>query len=139
MLRTQYEALVKEIEEKSKLMDEQIVEKERTSGTIEDEMSGKIYAQQDEIKKQVLIYQEQTKIKAEEEVELVRVLADYKKKHDEFAKAMKKSRDTFKVYEGEIKNMNSRANDLIQLKKKLLEGSAGAGKKKKKGQGQQQQ
>jgi hypothetical protein len=34
--------------------------------------------------------------------------------------------------------MNSRANDLIQLKKKLLEGSAGAGKKKKKGQGQQQ-
>ena len=139
MLRTQYDALVKEIEEKSKLMDEQIVEKERTSGTIEDEMSGKIYAQQDEIKKQVLIYQEQTKIKAEEEVELVRVLADYKKKHDEFAKAMKKSRDTFKVYEGEIKNMNSRANDLIQLKKKLLEGSAGAGKKKKKGQGQLQQ
>lgn len=65
-------------------------------------------------------------------------MADYKKKHDEFAKAMKKSRDTFKVYEGEIKNMNSRANDLIQLKKKLLEGSAGAGKKKKKGQGQQQ-
>jgi hypothetical protein len=65
-------------------------------------------------------------------------LADYKKKHDEFAKAMKKSRDTFKVYEGEIKNMNSRANDLIQLKKKLLEGSAGAGKKKKKGQGQLQ-
>jgi hypothetical protein len=68
----------------------------------------------------------------------VRVLADYRKKHDEFAKAMKKSRDTFKVYEGEIKNMNSRANDLIQLKKKLIEGggsNAGGGKKKKK-QGQ---
>ena len=69
---------------------------------------------------------------------MVRVLADYRKKHDEFAKAMKKSRDTFKVYEGEIKNMNSRANDLIQLKKKLIEGggsNAGGGKKKKK-QGQ---
>ena len=55
---------------------------------------------------------QQTKLKLEEEVELTKVLADYKKKHDEFSKAMKKSRETFKVYEGEIKNMNQRAQEL---------------------------
>jgi hypothetical protein len=42
MLRTQYEALMKEIDEKSKMMDEQIVQKESASGTIETEMSKKI-------------------------------------------------------------------------------------------------
>jgi hypothetical protein len=41
-LRTQYEALVKEIDEKSKLMDEQIAAKEGQSGTIEEEMTKKI-------------------------------------------------------------------------------------------------
>ena len=41
-LRTQYEALMKEIDEKSLMMDEQIVQKEQTSGTIEAEMSKKI-------------------------------------------------------------------------------------------------
>ena len=57
------------------------------------------------------------------------MLADYKKKHDEFAKAMKKSKETFRVYEGEVKNMNQRVMDLQQLKKKLLE----VGGEKKKG------
>jgi hypothetical protein len=51
MLRTQYEALMKEIEEKSKMMDEQIVQKESASGTIETEMSKKISEQDEEIKK----------------------------------------------------------------------------------------
>lgn len=75
-------------------------------------MSRKIEQQEGEIRKQVEVYKEQTRIKQEEEVELVKVLADYKKKYDEFSKAMKKSRDTFKVYEGEIKNMNQRVLDL---------------------------
>lgn len=94
------------------MMDEQIEEKEKSSGTIETEMSQKISAQEEEIKKQVVVYMQQTKLKLEEEVELTKVLADYKKKHDEFSKAMKKSRETFKVYEGEIKNMNQRAQEL---------------------------
>ncbi len=45
---------------------------------------------------------------------------------------MKKSRETFKTYEGEIKNMNQRAQELTQIKKKLQGESAGG--KKKKGQ-----
>lgn len=56
---------------------------------------------------------------------MARVLADYKGKYEEFSKAMKKSRETFKVYEGEIKNMNQRAQQLSQNKKQLLGGGKG--------------
>lgn len=120
MLRTQYEALMKEIEEKSKMMDEQIVQKEGASGTIETEMSKKISEQDEEIKKQITVYIEQTALKQNEEKELVKVLTDYKQKHEEFSKAMKKSRETFRMYEGEIKNQTSRVNELTQMKKKLM-------------------
>ena len=65
------------------------------------------------------VYQEQAAIKMEEEKELVKVFNDYKKKHDEFSKAMKKSKDTFKVYEQEIKNMNARIQDLLKTKKTI--------------------
>ena len=85
-------------------------------------MSKKILAQEEEIKKQVLLYRQQTEIKTQEEKELAKVLADYRKKYDEFSKAMKKSRETFKTYEGEIKNLNFRANELAALKKKLSQG-----------------
>ena len=129
-LRTQYEALVKEINEKSQLMDEQIAQKELQQATIEEDMTKKIVQQEEEIRKQVVIYGEQTKVKEGEEKELQRVLTDYKKKHDEFSRAMKKSRETFKVYEGEVKNMNQRMQDLQQLKKKLLEGGVPGEKKK---------
>jgi phage host-nuclease inhibitor protein Gam len=104
-------------------MDDQISEKDRTSETIEGEMHKKILAQEDEIKKQCVLYREQAALKHTEEGELKRVLGDYKRKHDEFAKAMKKSRDTFKVYEGEIKNLNSKILDLDNMKKRLLLGS----------------
>ena len=50
-LKDQYEALVKEIDEKSVLMEKQIEEKEKTSSTIEDEMLTKISANEEEIKK----------------------------------------------------------------------------------------
>lgn len=33
---------------------------------------------------------------------------------------MKKSRETFRMYEGEIKNQTSRVNELTQIKKKLM-------------------
>ena len=46
---------------------------------------------------------------------------------------MKKSRKTFKVYEGEIKNMNTRVLELSTYKRKLLQGDQPQGKKKKGG------
>jgi len=66
------------------------------------------------------VYIEQTALKQNEEKELVKVLTDYKQKHEEFSKAMKKSRETFRMYEGEIKNLTSRVNELTQMKKKLM-------------------
>ena len=47
-------------------------------------MSKKIIDQEGEIKKQVILYQEQAKIKASEEIELQKVLTDYTQKHKEF-------------------------------------------------------
>lgn len=115
------------------MMDDQIVEKEKSSSGIEEEMTKKILTQEEEIRKQVTVYSEQARIKGEEETELVKVLADYKKKYEEFSAAMKKSAKTFKVYEGEIKNMNQRALELGTMKRKLLQGDAPASKKKKGG------
>jgi hypothetical protein len=54
---------VKEINEKSELMDKAIEEKEKTSGSIEEDMNQKILTQEEEIKKQVVVYKEQTAIK----------------------------------------------------------------------------
>ena len=51
MLKTQYEALMKEIEEKGQMMDEQIQQKEASSGSIEEDMNKKISTQEEEIKK----------------------------------------------------------------------------------------
>jgi hypothetical protein len=39
-------------------MDKQIEEKEKTSGTIEEEMQTKILTQEEDIKKQITVYQE---------------------------------------------------------------------------------
>lgn len=88
------------------------------------------------------MYSQQAQIKTEEEAQLTQVLADYKKKYEEFSNAMKKSRKTFKVYEGEIKNMNTRSLELATIKRKLIQSGAnegGAGKKKKGGAGKQEE
>ena len=84
MLREQYEALVKEIDEKTGMMEKAIAEKEETAGSIENEMTSKIATQEEEIKKQVAVYAEQGKLKQTEERELVKVLTDYKCKYEEF-------------------------------------------------------
>jgi hypothetical protein len=98
-LATQYEALMKEIEEKTKLMDDQIAEKTASTNIIEEDMTKKILTQEEEIRKQVAVYTEKTRIKDEEEAQLVTVLADYKKKYEDFSGAIKKSRKNFKIYE----------------------------------------
>ena len=120
-LKEQYEALIKEIAEKAEMMDNQIQEKEKTSGSIEEEMTSKISNQEDEIKKQIEIYRQQNVVKIEEEKELVKVYNDYKKKYEEFSKSMKRSKDTFKVYETEIRGMNSKIQEMQRLKKQLSE------------------
>ena len=51
MLQEKYDDLIKEIEEKSGIMETQLSEKEKTSGTIEEEMQTKIQTQEEEIKK----------------------------------------------------------------------------------------
>ena len=103
------------------MMDKQIEEKEKTSGSIEEEMTSKISNQEDEIKKQIEVYRQQNVIKIEEEKELVKVYNDYKKKYEEFSKSMKRSKDTFKVYETEIRGMNSKIQEMQKMKKQLNE------------------
>jgi hypothetical protein len=51
---------------------------------------------------------------------------------------MKKSRETFRMYEGEVKNLTSRLNEHQQLKNKLLglNQNNGGGKKGKQNQAQ---
>lgn len=95
-------------------------------------MTNKIKQQEEDIKKQITIYAEQTEIKKTEEKELLKVLNEYKSKYDEFAKAMKKSKDTFKMYEQEIKNMNQKVLELQKMKKDLMSGVSGGSKKNKK-------
>ena len=84
-------------------------------------MTSKISNQEDEIKKQIEIYRQQNVVKIEEEKELVKVYNDYKKKYEEFSKSMKRSKDTFKVYETEIRGMNSKIQEMQRLKKQLSE------------------
>ncbi len=45
---------------------------------------------------------------------------------------MKKSKETFKIYEQEIKSMNQKILDLQRIKKELLTGSVGGSAKKNK-------
>ena len=117
---------MKEITEKSELMEKQLEEKEQSQSSIEQDMQLKITEQEEEIKKQIEVYSENTKVKREERDELQRVFVDYKDKYDSFVRALKKSRISFQAYEGEIKNLNVRINDLQKLKKDVT-----AGKKSK--------
>lgn len=118
-LEAQYEALTKEIAEKSELMSKAIEEKETQGSTLEEEMNSKILNQEEEIKKNVEIYKEQTTIKQREEKELLAVYKDYKDKYEQFVKALKKGKDSFKVFEQEIRALNSRIQQLQKQKKDL--------------------
>jgi hypothetical protein len=70
-------------------------------------------------------------LKQGEEKELVKVLSDYRSKYDEFDKAMKKSRETFKKFEHEIKNYNKHITLLEKQKNELLNKAVAAPKKNK--------
>ena len=62
-------------------MTSQINEQDSKQGTIEDTLSSQINNQAEEIKKQVEAYKEQTKVKQEEEKQLLTVLKEYKAKY----------------------------------------------------------
>ena len=99
MLQEKYDELIKEIEDKSKLMETQMTEKETGIESIETQMK-------EQLDSQIKIYQENSSKKKEEEKELTKVMNDYKGRFGEFDKSMKQSKKTLTAYEKEITGMN---------------------------------
>ena len=66
-LRLKYEDLLKEIAEKSAMMDQQLVEKKETTESMDARIIEQITAQQSGLAEQIKIYTEQTLIKEKEE------------------------------------------------------------------------
>ena len=91
-LQTQYADLYAECTEKKELMQKQLAEQESKTSNIEETLHSQITTQAEELKKNVEVYRENTKIKLEEEKQLLKVLTDYKGKFKEFQKATKSSK-----------------------------------------------
>lgn len=66
-LRLKYDDLLKEIAEKSAMMDQQLVEKKETTESMDAKIIEQITAQQSGLAEQIKIYTEQTLIKEKEE------------------------------------------------------------------------
>ena len=118
-------------------MEDQLKEKEDGITNIESQM-------QEQLEAQIKVYKEQTAKKKEEEVELTKVMNDYKTRFNEFDKSMKQSRKTLTAYEKEISNMNKQINQLKSQKEKVTKMAHGGNdenqpkkKKNKKKQGAQ--
>jgi len=69
------------------MMDKQLDEQESKQNGIEDTLTTQIDSQAEELKKQVEAYKQQTKIKQDEEQQLIAVLKSYKQKYQEFRQA----------------------------------------------------
>ena len=80
-LEVKYEELQKECAEKMELMTTQLGEQDGKQSGIEDTLTTQIDNQAEELKKQVEAYKEQTKVKVEEEKQLLNVLKEYKAKY----------------------------------------------------------
>ena len=91
-LQAQYADLYAECTEKKELMQKQLAEQESKTSNIEETLHSQITTQAEELKKNVEVYRENTKIKLEEEKQLLKVLTDYKGKFKEFQKATKSSK-----------------------------------------------
>ena len=66
-LEGKYQALQTECKEKMELMAKQLAEQGTKQNTIEDTLTTQIDTQAEELKKQVKVYQDNTKVKVEEE------------------------------------------------------------------------
>ena len=99
MLKEKYDDLCTEVQSKLEMMKKQMTDKEGMSDNIESEMAGKIREQEENLKSQITLYDTQLEGRQKEEEEMKKVYTEYKSKYEEFDRAMKKSRDTFKKYE----------------------------------------
>lgn len=86
-LDAKFQELSKECVEKMGMMDKQLDEQESKQNGIEDTLTTQIDSQAEELKKQVEAYKQQTKIKQDEEQQLIAVLKSYKQKYQEFRQA----------------------------------------------------
>jgi len=64
------------------------------------------------VKEKTEIYITQTERKKEEEKELLKILIDYRQKFQEFDKANKKTRDYYKNFEKEIRQLDAKRKEL---------------------------
>ena len=64
------------------------------------------------MKEKTEIYITQTERKKEEEKELLKILKDYRQKFQEFDKANKKTRDYYKNFEKEIRQLDAKRKEL---------------------------
>lgn len=103
MLQAKFDELMKEIEEKSKLMETQIAAKDGSTSTMETQIQADIEKQEQNVAEQTELYKAQTEQKLNEKKELEKILKDYKGKYTEFEKATKKSKEYYKNFEKEIR------------------------------------
>jgi len=68
------------------------------------------------VKEKTEIYITQTERKKEEEKELLKILKDYRQKFQEFDKANKKTRDYYKNFEKEIRQLDAKRKELEKQK-----------------------
>ena len=133
MLELKFEDLMKEINEKTVLMDEQIVSKDINSTAVEEKIQKDIADQEVQVQEKTDIYLKQTEKKREEEKELLKILKDYRQKFTEFDKANKKTKDYYKNFEKEIRALDTKRKDL-ERQKDLMEQKSKKGAKKGEGQ-----
>jgi len=75
-------------------------------------LTTQIDTQAEELKKQVEAYKEQTKLKIEEEKQLVAVLKDYRAKYQEFQQATKSSKQNHKRFAKDVNALGQRKKQL---------------------------
>ena len=120
MLEEKYKELLKEIEEKSALMEKELSNKEEGTAKIQEQMTEQLSTQEVDVKKQIEIYSEQAKLKKKEEEEMQKVLNEYKTRYNEFEKSVKQSKKTLGQYEKQISQMNKRIDSLQDTHDKQL-------------------
>lgn len=93
-------------------MDKQIEDQNNKQNGIEDTLTTQIDTQAEELKKQVEAYKEQTKLKLEEEQQLISVLKSYKQKFQEFKQATLFSKKNHKKFAKEVQALGNRKRAL---------------------------
>ena len=93
-------------------MSTQLGEQSGKQEDIESTLTTQIDTQAEELKKQVEAYKEQTKVKHEEEKQMINVLKEYKAKFQEFQQATKFSKQNQKKFQKEVTQLDKRKKNL---------------------------